>query len=370
MERIETVVIGGGQAGLAAGYHLKRQGVPFVILDAHERIGDAWRQRWDSLRLFTPARYNGLPGMPFPAAAGTLPTKDQMADYLESYATRFALPVRTGVRVDRLSRQADRFIVAVGDRGFEADSVVVAMGKWQRPRTPPFARELSPEITQLHSSRYRNPSQLRPGDVLVVGAGNSGAEIALDVAGRHRTWLSGRDTGHIPFRIESTFGRNVGVRLVIGLLFHHILTVRTPMGRKARQGAHAHGMALVRVKPNDIAAAGIARVPRVAGVRDGLPLLEDQRALEVANVIWCTGYDPNFSWIDLPGFGESGPSHDRGVVAGEPGLYFVGLPFIYAVSSALVRGVSRDAAYVAEQIVSRVRERPNRREKQVIYATQ
>jgi putative flavoprotein involved in K+ transport len=129
-------------------------------------------------------------------------------------------------------------------------------------------------------------------------------------------------------------------------------------------------MALVRVKPNDIAAAGIERVPRVAGVRDGLPLLEDQRVLEVANVIWCTGYDPNFSWIDLPGFGESGPSHDRGVVAGEPGLYFVGLPFIYAVSSALVRGVSRDAAYVAEQIVSRVRERPNRREKQVIYATQ
>src|SRR5579884_417399 len=176
-ERIQTIVIGGGQAGLSVGYHLARRGLPFVILDANERIGDSWRKRWDSLRLFTPARYDGLAGMPFPAPAFTFVTKDEMADYLEAYAARFALPVRTGVRVDRLSRHGDRFDVTAGGLRFEAENVVVAMSNYQQPRVPPFAHELDPGISQLHSSEYRNPSQLRDGSVLIVGAGNSGAEI-------------------------------------------------------------------------------------------------------------------------------------------------------------------------------------------------
>src|SRR5215208_2498595 len=178
-DRIETVVIGGGQSGLAVGYHLMRQGRPFVILDANERIGDPWRKRWDSLRVFTPARLNGLPGMPFPAPASSFPTKDEVADYLVAYAARFNLPVRTGVQVDRLSRFGDRFVVTSGDRRFEADNVVVASGAYHNPRVPVFAPELDPAIMQLHSSEYRNPSQLREGGALVVGAGNSGAEIAL-----------------------------------------------------------------------------------------------------------------------------------------------------------------------------------------------
>ncbi len=160
-ERYQTVVVGGGQAGLAAGYELARRGLSFVILDAHERIGDAWRQRWDSLSLFTPAKYDQLPGMPFPGPAHSFPTKDDMADYLEAYATRFDLPVRTGVRVDRLSRSGNRFTLTAGDRRFEAEQVVVAAGAYQTPRVPPFASELDPAIVQMHSTEYRNPSQLR-----------------------------------------------------------------------------------------------------------------------------------------------------------------------------------------------------------------
>jgi putative flavoprotein involved in K+ transport len=355
-ERFHTVVIGGGQAGLSAGYHLARQGLPFVILDANERIGDVWRKRWDSLRLFTPARYDGLPGMPFPAPGHTFPTKNEMADYLEAYAARFELPVRTGVRVDRLSKQGDRFVVSAGELRFEGEHVVVAMGHYQQPRIPNFAPELDPRIVQLHSSEYRNLSQLRDGGVLLVGAGNSGAEIAMEVARSQHTWMSGRDTGHLPFRIESTAARYVFVPVVLRVLFHRVLTVKTPMGRKMRRKVGSHGMPLIRVRPKNLAAAGVERVPRMVGVRDGLPLLEDGRTVDAANVIWCTGYHPGFSWIDLPVFGrDGGLAHQRGVVATQPGLYFLGLPFLYAASSAMIQGVGRDAEYIVKHIAARAR---------------
>jgi putative flavoprotein involved in K+ transport len=185
LEYFETVIIGGGQAGLSVGYHLKKQGRPFVILDANERIGDAWRKRWDSLRLFTPARYSGLTGWRFPAPAVSFPTKDEMADYLESYAARFDLPVRTGIKVDGLSKEGDRFVVASGNRRFEAEHVVVATGANQVPKVPEFADKLRSSIVQLHSSQYRHPSQLQESAVLVVGAGNSGAEIAFEVSRTH-----------------------------------------------------------------------------------------------------------------------------------------------------------------------------------------
>jgi len=357
-ERFETVIIGGGQAGLSVAYHLAKRDRPFVILDANERVGDAWRKRWDSLRLFTPARYSGLPGMPFPAPPRAFPTKDEVADYIEAYATRFELPVRTGVRVNRLSRNGDGFAVAAGDLRFEAENVVVAMATDQLPWVPPFAPELDPSVVQLHAGNYRNPAQLQEGDVLVVGAGNSGAEIALDVASGHPTWLSGRDTGHVPFRIDTVAARFL-VPLVVGFLFHYVLTVNTPIGRKVRPKLLSRGKSLVRVKPKDIAAAGVERVPKVVGVREGLPVLEDGRVLEVNNVIWCTGFRPDFSWIDLPVFGEEEkpkePIHRRGIVATEPGLYFVGLFFLYAGSSALLRGVGRDAEYIAKHMASRTR---------------
>lgn len=360
LQRVETVVIGGGQAGLSVGYHLARRGLPFVILDAGRRIGDSWRARWDSLRLFTPARFDGLPGMPFPAALHTFPTKDEMAAYLEAYAARFGLPVRSGVEVDGLSRRGDRFLVTAGEQRFEADQVVVAMANYQNPRVPSFARDLDLGIVQLHSSEYRSPSQLSHGSVLVVGAGNSGSEIGLEVARSHTTWMSGRDTGHIPFRIEGLAARLLLIRLVLRILFHRVLTVSTPVGRKARPKVISQGGPLIRVKPADIAAAGIERVPKVVGVRDGLPLLDDERVLEVANVVWCTGFHPNFSWIELPVLGDHEPLHERGIVAREPGLYFVGLHFLSALSSGMIHGVGRDAERIAKCIASRARTRKAR----------
>jgi putative flavoprotein involved in K+ transport len=351
-ERVETVIVGGGQAGLATGYHLKRLGHDPLILDAHGRVGDAWRTRWDSLRLFTYARYSGLPGMRFPAPGWSFPTKDEMADYLETYASRFELEVRPGVTVDRLTREGDRFVLSAGGSRLEARNVVVATGPFRVPKVPPFANELDPSILQLHSSEYLRPSQLRPGGVLLVGAGNSGADIALEVVREHPTWLAGRDTGHVPVPIDSRRG-HVGFR-VFRFVAHHVLTIRTPIGRRAMAKHAGKGDMLVRVKPKDLLAAGIERVSSVAGVRDGRPFLEDGRVLDVANVIWCTGFRNDFSWIDLPIFdGDGMPLHDRGVVSSEAGLFFVGLPFQYAASSTVLPGIGRDHAYVAQRIAER-----------------
>lgn len=352
-ERHETLIIGGGQAGLSAGYHLARLGRPFLILEQRDRIGDAWRERWDSLRLFTPARFDGLDGMRYPAPPHYFPTKDEMADFLERYAARFELPVRTGVRVDRLSRRNGRFLVTAGTRRFEADNVVVAMANYQKPRIPEFADELNRDIVQLHSSDYRNPDQLGEGPVLLVGAGNSGSEIAMELAARHTVWMSGRDTGHLPFRIEGLASRLVLGRLVLRGLFYRVLTIDTPIGRKVRPRIVRQGGPLIRVKPSDLARAGVERVPRAAGVRDGRPVLEDDRVLDAANVIWCTGFHPGFDWIDLPVHGEHGPEHRAGIVASQPGLYFVGLHFLHALSSGMVHGVGRDAKRIARAIAAR-----------------
>jgi putative flavoprotein involved in K+ transport len=368
-ERVETLIVGGGQAGLSVAYELARRDRPFVIVDAHARVGDAWRTRWDSLLLFTPARFDGLAGMRFPARGDVFPTKDQMADYLESYAERFRIPIRTGIRVDGLSRDGDRFFVSAGGARFEAQNVVVAMANYQQPWVPPFAADLDPGMVQVHSHEYRNPSELRDGGVLVVGAGNSGADIALEIAHRHPTWMAGEEFGHVPFRIENFVARNLLIRIV-RLVGHHVLTVRTPIGRKVRPKVRAAAAPLVRVKPKDLVAAGIERVPRVAGVRDGLPLLEDGRVLEVANVVWCTGFRPGFSWIDLPVLGErEEPLHERGIVATEPGLYFVGLKFLYSATSDTVTGVGRDAERVAKHIASRGPKDPSSRDRPAGSAT-
>jgi putative flavoprotein involved in K+ transport len=347
-EDFETLIIGGGQAGLSVGYQLRRQDRPFVILDANERIGDSWRKRWDSLRLFTPARYDGLAGWPFPAPALSFPTKDEMADYLEAYAARFDLPVRTGVKVDGVSRQGNRYVVTSGGRRFEAKHVVVAAGANQLPKVPAFADELDSSIVHLHSSKYRNVSQLQEGGVLLVGAGNSGAEIAFEVSRTHSTWLSGKPSGQIPVRHGPAAARFFFP--VVRFVGHHVLTLRTPIGRKVRPKFISNGAPLIRVKLKDLAAAGVEQVPRTVGIEDGRPLLEDGRVLDVSNVIWCTGFREEFPWIDLPVFGEDGhPLHERGVVVGELGLFFVGLLFQYAVSSDVLPGVGRDAKHIASR---------------------
>jgi putative flavoprotein involved in K+ transport len=350
-ERFETVIVGGGQAGLAVGYYLAEQERSVLILDSNERIGDSWRKRWDSLRVFTPARYDGLPGWSFPAPDWSYPTKDVVADYLESYAARFRLPVRTGVRVDGLSRQDGRYVVTSAASRYEANNVVVATGGYQAPRIPKFASELDPNILQLHSSEYRNQSQLRDGGVLVVGAGNSGAEIALESSAAHQTWLSGRDTGQEPVRPGSFSDRLFTPPF--WFMLSHVLTMRTPVGRRARHQLSHQGLPVARARRKDLIRAGVVRLPRVIGVRDGLPMLADGGAPDVANVIWCTGFVSDFSWIDLPAFDPDGePRHERGVVRSEPGLYFIGLFFLYAGTSSLIGGVDRDAQYIARHLAA------------------
>jgi putative flavoprotein involved in K+ transport len=353
IQRHKVIIVGGGQAGLSVGYHLARRDIPFVILDANARIGDSWRARWDSLRLFTPSQFDGLDGMRFPAHVGTFPTKNQMADYLIEYAKRFQLPVRNSINVDDLWLENGRYRLSAGDAVFEADHVVVAMSSYQKPSTPGFARELNSNILQMHAMDYRNPLQLHDGAVLVVGAGNSGAEIALELAQSRRTWLAGRDVGEIPFRMESFWGRHVQSRIVLRVKFHHLLTLDRPMGRKMH--ATLGPAPLIRARSGKLNAARVERTAPVADVKDGRPLLGDGRTLDVANVIWCTGFQTDFSWIHRPVFDAKGmPTHVRGVVGGESGLYFVGLNFLYAMSSTMIHGVGRDASHVAGKIAGRI----------------
>ncbi len=348
-----TVVIGGGQAGLAVGYHLRRQGRSFVILDAGDRLGDSWRARWDSLRLYSPASRDALPGLRFPARSTSYPTKDEMADYLEAYAARFELPVRSGTAVDTLTMEGSRFVATAGDLRFEGDNVVLATGVFQKPHVPDFARELDPGITQIHSSDYRNLSQLQPGPVLVVGASHSGADIAFEAASEHEVILSGKDTGQLPAPVESRRGR----MLFRGLFFAgtHVITADTPIGRKVRPHIRHGGGPLLRYRRKNLRDAGVERVlARTVGVRDGQPVLDDGRVLDVATIVWCTGFRPDYSWIRLPfELGEDGyPVQYRGVASSSPGLYFVGLPFLHSFASMLIGGAGRDAERVVRHIVT------------------
>ena len=347
-EHFDVVVVGAGQAGLAVGYQLAKRGVRFLILDAGSRVGDSWRHRWDSLLLFTPARVDGLPGMPFPSSARLLPTKDAMADYLEAYAERFKIPVRSSAVVDGLDRDDGSYLLTVGGLQIRSAQVVVTTGANQVPRIPPFANELDPGIVQLSAAQYRNPSDLKEGDVLVVGAGNSGAEVALEAAKSHRTWLSGRSTGRVS---PAVFSRP------FWWLAMNLMTRNTPIGRKIISTAAGRGAPLLRITPDEIAAAGIERVARIAGVEGGMPCAVDGRVLPVTNVVWCTGFRQDFGWIHLPVFDDQGyPLHVRGVVS-DPGggLYFAGLPFLYGFTSALVGGVGRDAEYVVDHVMKRAR---------------
>ena len=345
---LDTVVIGGGQAGLGMGYHLARQGRTFLILDAHQRVGDAWRTRWDSLRLFTPAKYDGLPGRPFPGDRLAFPHKDELADFLEEYARDFELPVILGARVDGLWREDSHYVIRAGERRWEARNVVVATGGLQEPKLPAFAAELDQGIMSLHSTAYRNPAQLQAGTVLVVGLGNSGAEIALDVSRSHDVVVAGKPSAQLPFR----HGRAAARYLlpVIRFLGLYVLTRNTPLGRKVA-ALPPHGDPLIRTKVRDLEAAGVKAVPRVTGVRDGKPVVGEGQSLDVANVIWCTGYRDDFSWMHNGLLGDDGkPSHRRGVSTSAPGLFFLGQEFLFAAASATLPGAYKDAQYLAAHL--------------------
>jgi putative flavoprotein involved in K+ transport len=348
-ESFRTIIIGGGQSGLAVGHFLALKNEDFIILDKNSRSGDAWRCRWDSLRLFTPSQFDSLPDMPFAKSKNYFPTKDEIADYIEEYARKFNLPVHHNVKVENLSRDDQGYQITTSNELFSTKNVIVATGPFHLPFIPTYTDQLDAEIFQLHSSAYLNPHQIAAKSVLVVGAGNSGAEIALDLskAGK-KVWLSGRDVGRIP--ANSPLGKIFDGRLVWWFMTH-MLTVDTPIGRKMQADVVHHGTPLGRTRREEIAAAGVILSPRLSGVQSGKPQLEDGQILPVEGVIWATGFRPDYHWIDLPIFDEHGyPMHSGGVVQDAPDLYFIGLPFQTGLSSSLLGGVGKDAAYIAARI--------------------
>jgi putative flavoprotein involved in K+ transport len=298
--------------------------------------------------------------MRFPASGYHYPTGREMGDYLEAYAARFDLPVLSGTRVDAvrsLTGPDGGFVVTAGERRFEAARVIVATGAFNRPHVPELAIELDPSIHQLHSSEYRNPAQLRDGAVLVVGVSHSGADIAFEAARTHRTMLAGHAHGQLPFRVIDTWRARI-VWPVVVFVASHLLTIRTPVGRKMAPLVRMGGAPLLRIRSGDLAAAGVERHDaKVVGVTDGKPTLDDGTVLDVATVIWCTGFRPDYRWVDVPGFvGVDGwPTGARGVAASPPGLYFLGVPFTYGFTSMLVAGAGRDAGYVVDRIAEAVR---------------
>ncbi len=354
-QHIETVIVGAGQSGLATGYHLKRLGRRFVILDGLPRIGDNWRRHYDSLKLYSPAKISSLPGLEFPGPAMSLPTKDEVADYLEAYAAQHDLPVRSGIAVTNVRREGDQFVIATSDGTYLADNVVIAAGTFGKPFTPPIADELDDRIVQLHSSQYKNPTQLAPGPVLVVGAAHSGADVALECAATRTTYLSGRKTGEMPFSLEGPLIKFATP--LMNFVVKKVLTTKTPIGRKAKPEIRAHGGPLLRVKEADLVAAGVQWFEaRTEGVVGGQPQLADGTVLDVANVVWCTGFKHDFGWIDLPLMGDDGwPREKRGVVESEPGLYFMGLAFQHAFASMLIIGAGQDAEYVTTHLDARMK---------------
>ena len=337
-EPLDVLVIGAGQAGLALGHHLARRDARFLLLDAGPEIGSSWRNRWDSLRLFTPAQYDSLPGMPFPAAADSHPSKDDVADYLAAYVRRFALPVQLNSPVSRLHRAPDGgFVVTTPTGTLRARQVVVATGPFQTPRIPTVAAELDPMVPQLHSAEYRNAAQLPSGSrVLVVGAANSGLQIAAELAEHCRVTVAvGAKAPELPQRV---LGRDLFFWLVRSGLF----TMRSSsrLGRRLQ----ARGDLVIGTSSSDLRRRGVGFRPRLTGFTGRTARFADGSVADVDAVVWATGYRADYSWLHVPGVWVDGAvRHDAGVTD-VPGLYFLGLPWQTSRGSALLGFVGADAA--------------------------
>jgi putative flavoprotein involved in K+ transport len=344
MNHSDVIVIGGGQAGLAIGYHLAQQGRRFTILDAADGPAAAWRERWDSLTLFTPARHDSLPGLPFPGDPDRYPTRDEVVAYLTEYARRFELPIEYDSRVRAVRRQDDGYVVSLDDRTYVADQVVVATGPFQVPRTPALAEQLDPAVVQLHSSAYRSPGQIPAGPVLVVGGGNTGYQIAAELATTHKVHLSiGARQTPLPQR---PFGRDIFSYLTTAGLMKKTRDSR--LGRRLRERE-----TLIGSSPRAAQREGVRLHGRAAAADASEIRFENGTSLRVGTVIWATGFTVDHSWIDVPIFdGDGRLEHQRGVTP-VPGLYFLGLPWQHTRGSALLGWVKDDAAYLAAQIEAR-----------------
>jgi len=344
-KHLHTVIIGGGQAGLATGYFLKRMKKNFIILDENVKIGDSWRKRWDSLKLFTPSQHDSLPGLPFPGPENSFPGKDEVADYLERYTIEFSLPVQLNSKVKNLYSRNNHFEIDTSEKKLFADNVVIATGTNPVPYVPSLASDLSSEIFQIHSSQYRNPWSLPDGDVLVVGAATSGIEIALEISKTHKTFISGKPTFHIPDNVIKYGGK------LYWWFINNIITIKTPIGKKVKGKIIHSGSPLIRVSADDLDRAGISHLPRVVKTDNGFPYFEDNTVIKVSSVIWATGYKPDFSWIEMNITDETGwPKTNRGISSTNKGLYCVGMPFQYGLTSGLIGGVGRDAAYLSDHL--------------------
>jgi putative flavoprotein involved in K+ transport len=340
-ERTEVIVIGGGQAGLAAGYYLSQAQIPFVIADAEARAGDSWRRRWDSLELFTAARYSALPGLPFPGDPEHFPGKDAVADYLENYARAHELPVRNDSRVTSLERTEDGYSATTGSGEYQAAQVIVSAGAYQQPRVPPLSGKLGSGVTQMHSASYRNPGQLPGREVLVVGAANSGAQIAEDLAATHRVHLS--QGARIPRMPRRLLGQSVH------FYGDHLGLIAAPLD--SWRGRTQRGDLLIGTSLRQLSRRhGVDLHGRTAAARERTVSFEDGTELEVETVIWATGFRPDYSWIRAPVLDPQGaPVHRRGVTS-SPGLFFLGMKNQYSRGSSLIGWVRHDAAFIVEQV--------------------
>lgn len=346
VENVPVVVVGAGQAGLATGYHLARHGISFVILEAADRVGQTWRGRWASLKLFTPARFSGLPGLPFPGGRDRFPGKEEVADYLEKYATTFELPIRFGSPVTELTRNGAGYQVVTPEQTFHAGAVIVATGAFQQPRLPAAATALGPDVLSLHSSAYRDPAQLRPGSVLVVGAGNSGLQIADELANAGReTHLSvGTRSGSLPRKV---LGNDIFWWL------DRLLVLRAPlstMPKVLRGGIEAE--VLIGHTIEEVVRGGrITEHGRTVGASAQGVQFGDGTVLAVSNVVWATGYCPDYSWLglDITDPETRLPVHRAGATAA-PGVYFIGLPNMRTSASALLGWVGTDAGHVVSHL--------------------
>jgi putative flavoprotein involved in K+ transport len=342
--RHEVVVVGGGQAGLAIGYHLAQQGRRFTILEAADTPAAAWRARWDSLELFTPARYDSLPGREFPGDPDRYPTRDEVVAYLTDYARDFELPIELDSRVRAVRRDDDAYLVELDDRTYEAEHVVVATGPFQVPRVPAMADRLDPDVVQLHSGEYRSPADLPAGPVLVVGGGNTGFQIADELSASHDVHLSiGSRQMPLPQRI---LGRDLFWYLEATGLMRK--TIASRLGRRMRDRD-----ALIGSSPRAMRRGGRVRIhPRTTAVAGSTVTFADGAELKASAVIWATGFGLDHSWIDLPVFdGERELVHARGVTAA-PGLYFLGMPWQHTRGSALLGWVKDDAHHLAQHIAA------------------
>jgi putative flavoprotein involved in K+ transport len=341
---LDVVVIGASQSGLAIGYHLARRGARFVILDAGSEVGQVWRSRWDSLKLFTPGQYSGLPGMAFPSPNDTYPSKDDVASYLQSYVSAFDLPVKLNAKVTSLTEREGKYLVRTADEGFTADQVVVATGPFQVPFVPPITRDDT--VFQIHSADYRNPSQLPDGEVLVVGGGNSGFQIAEELAATRKVTLAvGQRAPSFPQRL---LGKDLFWWLS-GVGFMKVST-DSRLGRKL-----AKRDVLIGSSPRGLRRSGVTLRERLTNLVERCALFNDGSEQDIEVIIWATGYRSDFSWIEIPGIKNADGTivHRRGVTDAS-GLFFIGLPWQHTRGSALIGFVKDDAAFIAAHINSRL----------------